>query len=52
MCFLFIKTAVVIIKSTAVSDCVNSARTAKVHANPTFAWTDLATAEERQLTTG
>ena len=38
-------------------DCVNSARTAKdcdvtAHANPTFAWADLATERERQLTTG
>ena len=38
-------------------DCLNSASTAKyrdvtAHANPTFAWTDLATERERQLTTG
>ena len=36
---------------------MNSARTAKdcdvtAHANPTFAWADLATERERQLTTG
>ena len=38
-------------------DCVNSARTAKdrdvtAHAYPTFAWADLTTERERQLTTG
>ena len=38
-------------------DCLNSASTAKyrdvtAHANPTFAWADLATERERQLTTG
>ena len=38
-------------------DCVNSVRTAKdcdvtAHAKPTFAWADLATERERQLTTG
>ena len=37
------------------SDCVNSVRTAKArevtaHANPTFAWANLATEQERQLT--
>ena len=36
---------------------MNSARTAKdcdvtAHAKPTFAWADLATERERQLTTG
>ena len=42
---------------TTAGYCVNSARTAKdcdvtAHANPTFAWADLATERERQLTTG
>ena len=37
------------------TDCVNSARAAKdrevtAHANPTFAWANLATEWERQLT--
>ena len=63
MCLLFVKTLVVIVKSTVVPLYTLHkwiviawiARTAKdrevtAHANPTFAWANLATEQERQLT--